>query len=221
MISVMNVYETDEIGNLLVAGPAVFPGYLRDEDNRKAWAEEGWFNTGDLCRIDADGYVWLTGRAKDLIIRGGHNIDPQMIEDVLATHPDVALAAAVGQPDAYAGELPMAFVEARPGTAPDPEALIAFCRKHIAERAAVPVRIEVLKALPVTAVGKTFKPELRLRAIEHVLTKALAEESIPATVSAATNKKLGTLARVKLDDPGQKGEAEQLLGKVAVSCEVD
>ena len=79
----------------------------------------------------------------------------------------------------------------------------------------------MLKALPVTAVGKTFKPELRLRAIEHVLTKALAEESIPATVSAATNKKLGTLARVKLDDPGQKGEAEQLLGKFAVSCEVD
>ena len=211
----------DEIGNLLVAGPAVFPGYLRDEDNRKAWADEGWFNTGDLCRIDADGYVWLTGRAKDLIIRGGHNIDPQMIEDVLAAHPDVALAAAVGQPDAYAGELPMAFVEARPGTVPSPDELIAFCREHIAERAAVPVRIEVLKALPVTAVGKTFKPELRLRAIEHVLTKALEEASISATVSAGTDKKLGTLARVKLDDSGQRDEAEQLLGQFAVSCAVE
>jgi fatty-acyl-CoA synthase len=79
----------------------------------------------------------------------------------------------------------------------------------------------VLKALPLTAVGKTFKPELRLQAIEHVLTKALGEESIPATVAAATDKKLGTLARVKLDDSSQRDKAEQLLGKFAVSCEVE
>ena len=74
---------TDEIGTLLISGPAVFPGYLRDRDNAKVWAAPGWLNTGDLCRIDRDGYVWLTGRAKDLIIRGGHNIDPQLIEDAL------------------------------------------------------------------------------------------------------------------------------------------
>jgi fatty-acyl-CoA synthase len=210
----------EEIGVLLVSGPAVFPGYLREQDNAKLWAEPGWLNTGDLCRIDREGYVWLTGRAKDLIIRGGHNIDPQLIEETLATHPAVALAAAVGQPDAYAGELPMAFVAARPGTSPTPDELIAYCRDRIPERAAVPVRIVVLPALPATAVGKIFKPELRWRAIEHVLTAALAEQSIDATVSASADDRHGTLARVSLFDPAQADAARQLLGAFAVACEI-
>jgi fatty-acyl-CoA synthase len=212
--------EPEEIGVLLVSGPAVFPGYLREQDNAKIWAEEGWLNTGDLCRVDRDGYVWLTGRAKDLIIRGGHNIDPQVIEEVLATHPGVALAAAVGQPDAYAGELPMAFVAARPGMAPTPEELVAYCRERIPERAAVPVRIVVLPSLPATAVGKIFKPELRWRAIEQVLTEALAKNSIAATVSAAADERHGTLARVRLVDAARVDEARQVLGAFAVACEV-
>jgi fatty-acyl-CoA synthase len=212
--------EPEEIGVLLVSGPAVFPGYLREQDNAKLWAEEGWLNTGDLCRIDRDGYVWLTGRAKDLIIRGGHNIDPQLIEEVLATHPSVAIAAAIGQPDAYAGELPMAYVAARPGTTPSPEELVAFCRERIPERAAVPVRIVVLPSLPATAVGKIFKPELRWRAIEHVLTEALAQKSIAATVTAGADERHGTLARVRLADPGRADEARELLGAFAVACEV-
>ena len=210
----------EEIGVLLVSGPAVFPGYLREQDNAKLWAEEGWLNTGDLCRIDRDGYVWLTGRAKDLIIRGGHNIDPQMIEEVLATHPSVAMAAAVGQPDAYAGELPMAFVAARPGTSPTPDELVAYCRERIPERAAVPVRIVVLPVLPTTAVGKTFKPELRWRAIEHVLTEALAQQSIAASVTAGADERHGTLARVQLADATRADAARQLLGAFAVACEV-
>jgi len=210
----------EEIGNLLVSGAAVFPGYLRDEDNAKIWAATGWLNTGDLCRIDREGYVWLTGRAKDLIIRGGHNIDPQMIEDVLVTHPAVAMAAAVGQPDAYAGELPMAFVAVRPGSTPSPEELIAYCRERIPERAAVPVRIVVLPSLPVTAVGKTFKPELRWRAIEMVLTEALAQTGIAASVSAGADEKHGTLATVSLVDPERAEEARQVLGAFAVRCRV-
>jgi fatty-acyl-CoA synthase len=212
--------EPEEIGVLLVSGPAVFPGYLREQDNAKLWAEAGWLNTGDLCRIDRDGYVWLTGRAKDLIIRGGHNIDPQMIEEVLATHPAVAMAAAVGQPDAYAGELPMAFVAARPGTSPTPDELLAYCRERIPERAAVPVRIVVLRALPTTAVGKTFKPELRWRAIEHVLSVALAQQAIAATVTAGADERHGTLVRVHLADPARTGEARELLGAYVVACEV-
>ena len=210
----------DEIGVLLISGPAVFPGYLREQDNARLWAEEGWLNTGDLGRVDRDGYVWLTGRAKDLIIRGGHNIDPQLIEEVLATHPAVALAAAVGQPDAYAGELPMAFVAARPGASPSSEELVAYCRERITERAAVPVRVVVLPSLPATAVGKIFKPELRWRAIEHVLTEALARKSIAATVTACADERLGTLARVHLADPLRSDEARQLLGAFAVACEV-
>ena len=210
----------EEIGVLLVGGPAVFPGYLREQDNAKVWAEEGWLNTGDLCRIDREGYVWLTGRAKDLIIRGGHNIDPQLIEETLATHPAVAMAAAVGQPDAYAGELPMAFVAARPGMSPTPDELVEYCRARIPERAAVPVRIVVLPSLPATAVGKIFKPELRWRAIEQVLTAALAERSIAATVSASADDRHGTLARVTLADPAQAAAARELLGAFAVACEV-
>ena len=212
--------EPEEIGVLLVSGPAVFPGYLREQDNARIWAEEGWLNTGDLCRIDREGYVWLTGRAKDLIIRGGHNIDPQLIEEVLATHPAVAMAAAVGQPDAYAGELPMACVAARPGASPTPEELIAWCRERIPERAAVPVRIVVLPSLPVTAVGKTFKPELRWRAIEHVLTEALVQRALAATVTAGPDERHGTLAHVRLADPARAEEARQLLGAFAVACEV-
>jgi fatty-acyl-CoA synthase len=205
---------------LLVSGPAVFPGYLRPQDNARIWAEEGWLNTGDLCRIDRDGYVWLTGRAKDLIIRGGHNIDPQLIEEVLATHPAVAMAAAVGQPDAYAGELPMAYVAARPGETPSPEELVAWCRERIPERAAVPARVVVLPSLPVTAVGKTFKPELRWRAIEHVLREALAQKSINAAVAAGADERHGTLARVHLADPARADDARQVLGAFAVACEI-
>jgi len=212
--------EPEDIGVLLVGGPAVFPGYLREQDNAKLWAEEGWLNTGDLCRIDRDGYVWLTGRAKDLIIRGGHNIDPQMIEEVLATHPSVAMAAAVGQPDAYAGELPMAFVAARPGTSPTSEELLAYCRERIPERAAVPVRIVVLPALPTTAVGKTYKPELRWRAVEHVLTDALARQSIAAGINVGADERHGTLARVQLVDATQADAARQVLGAFAVACEI-
>ena len=96
-------------------GPGVFSGYLSDAHNRDAFVEPGWVNRGDLGRLDADGYLWITGRAKDLIIRGGHNIDPMAIEEVLFQHPAVALAAVVGEPDAYAGELPVAYVQLKPG----------------------------------------------------------------------------------------------------------
>jgi fatty-acyl-CoA synthase len=213
--------STDEIGTLLIAGPAVFPGYLRAADNAKVWAEPGWLNTGDLCRIDRDGYVWLTGRAKDLIIRGGHNIDPQVIEETLLSHPAVAMAAAVGQPDAYAGELPMAYVVLRPGAAASVDELVAHCRERIPERAAVPVRVEILPALPLTAVGKTFKPELRWRAIEHVLGGALAGKGISATVCVAADDRYGTLARVSLSDPSRSAEAREILGAFAVASELE
>jgi fatty-acyl-CoA synthase len=163
----------NEAGVIAIRGPNVFPGYLSEADNSTIWLDEGWLNTGDLGRQDAEGYFWLTGRVKDLIIRGGHNIDPQMIEEALARHPAVALAAAVGQPDVYAGELPAAFVAVRPGMKVELEELRDFIRPLIAERAALPVHISCLAELPTTAVGKVFKPELRRRAAERVVTEAL------------------------------------------------
>ena len=109
----------DEIGVVAMAGPGVFSGYLNDAHNEGAFVEPGWVNSGDLGRLDADGYLWITGRAKDTVIRGGHNIDPAPIEEVFFQHPAVALAAVVGQPDAYAGELPVAYVQLKPGATVD------------------------------------------------------------------------------------------------------
>ena len=105
----------DEIGVVVVKGPSVTPGYVDPKYDAGIFTRDGWFNSGDLGRIDADGYLWLTGRVKDVIIRGGHNIDPSVIEETLLKHKDVLLAAAVSKPDAYAGELPIAYVQLVPG----------------------------------------------------------------------------------------------------------
>ena len=211
----------DEVGAVCIKGPNVFPGYLRPEDNRKLWAdaERSWLNTGDLGRIDAEGYCWLTGRAKDVIIRGGHNIDPQMIEEALCQHPAVAIAAAIGQPDAYAGEVPAAYVVLRPGQQASGEELQEFAKGRIAERAAVPVRIEVIDQLPVTAVGKIFKPALRHRAIEYVLGRTLAEQGIAATLAVVEDPARGTLARVKVA-PAARATATAALERFALRTEI-
>jgi fatty-acyl-CoA synthase len=165
-------------GVIGLRGPNLFPGYLRESDNQHIWMEGGWFNTGDLGRWDDEGYLVLCGRAKDLIIRGGHNIDPQLIEDALVTHPDVAMAAAVGQLDRHAGELPIAYVTLRAKSHVTADELMDFVRNVIPERAAVPVRIEILTCLPLTTVGKVSKPHLRLKALGRVLGEALIEEGL-------------------------------------------
>ena len=103
------------IGHVLMRGPQVTPGYLDPRHDRGAMLADGWLDFGDLGRLDKDGYLWLTGRSKDLIIRGGHNIDPIVIEEALVRHPAVETAAAVGLPDTYAGEVPIAFVQLKPG----------------------------------------------------------------------------------------------------------
>ena len=128
--------------------------------------------------MDGDGYVRLAGRAKDLIIRGGHNLDPAVIEDALLGHPAVSAAAAVGAPDAHAGEVPVAYVtvEAPPGAGEDE--LRAWAAEYVPERAAAPKRVEIIDAIPVTAVGKPYKPELRRRATERAARDALPEQAV-------------------------------------------
>ena len=165
----------NEIGVVAMAGPGVFPGYLNEVHNRTAFVEPGWVNSGDLGRIDHDGSLWITGREKDLIIRGSHNIDPVAIEEVFFQHPDVALAAVVGEPDAYAGELPVAFVQPRSGVTVDTAALMDFVRERTPERAAVPVQLYVIDAIPQTAVGKIFKPALRIDATQRAVGRLLAD----------------------------------------------
>ncbi|MFW0755313.1 acyl-CoA synthetase [Pseudomonas sp. H11T01] len=164
--------DVDEIGLITISGPNLFDGYLEERHNQGLWIDidgQRWLNTGDLGRQDAQGYFWLTGRKKELIIRGGHNIDPKQIEEALQAHPAVALAAAIGSPDVYSGEVPVAYVQLRPGQACNAEELEAFAHLNISERAAVPKRIEILEALPLTAVGKIFKPALQQREIARVV----------------------------------------------------
>jgi len=211
----------DEIGAIVINGPNVFPGYKQEDKNRDIWAADDWLNTGDLGHQDKDSYFWLTGRAKDLIIRGGHNIDPALIEEALAQHPDVALVAAVGQPDSYAGELPVAYVTLRPDAQVNSETLREFARERIPERAAAPVRVEILDALPTTAVGKIFKPALRHQAMVHALTEALAAGHIAASVSVGADDRHGALAQVRLQDPAQRQAAEKIASQFTVVCEFD
>jgi fatty-acyl-CoA synthase len=181
-------------------GPQVTPGYLDKRHDKGAMLADGWLDSGDLGRLDKDGYLWLTGRSKDLIIRGGHNIDPIVIEEALVRHPAVETAAAVGLPDAYAGELPMAFVQLKPGAEVTPDELREFCRREIPERAAVPVQVVPIPLMPLTGVGKIFKPALRLEAAQRAFAAALAPlkaEGATVEVTVRNDPTHGTLAVVR------------------------
>jgi len=191
----------DETGSILINGPNVFRSYLDPRHNAGLWVEiddERWLNTGDLGREDKDGYFWLTGRRKELIIRGGHNIDPKMIEEALQAHPSVAIAAAIGSPDAYAGEVPVAYVQAKPGASVTEAELIEFAAHRIPERAAVPKRVRITPALPVTRVGKIFKPDLVKREIESVIrTEAETASAEIAALSVDQDASAGLIAHVR------------------------
>ena len=179
----------NEVGTLVLRGPNIFAGYLvRGDSGPELRTDEkvkdGWLDTGDLASVDDDGFIALAGRAKDLIIRGGHNIDPATIEDALLEHPDVSAAAAVGRPDPYSGEVPVAFVTLTPGSGSVPEELEAWAADHVPERAAAPRHVEILDEIPQTAVGKPYKPELRRLAAEQAARDALAETALGDQVRA-------------------------------------
>jgi len=191
--------DVDEIGVIVMRGVGTMPGYVQAEYNQGSFTNEGWLNSGDLGRIDADGFVWLTGRAKDLIIRSGHNIDPSIIEEALHEHPSVELAAAVGQPDTYAGEMPVAFVQLKPDMAATPEELQEFARERIPERAANPVELHIIPEMPLTGVGKIFKPALRQEAVMNVFSAelaALCETGVDIAVFVDNHPVHGTLATI-------------------------
>lgn len=191
---------TDEIGEICVSTPGVYTGhtYTEVEKNKDLYFADTHLHTGDLGRMDADGYLWITGRAKDLIIRGGHNIDPAEIEDALQGHPAVAFAGAIGQPDIKAGELPCAYVELVEGVTATEDELLAYAVKHVHERAAHPKHITILPELPKTAVGKVFKPDLRKNAIIRVYNGALEQAGLAARVtSVVDHKKQGLTAQVQ------------------------
>ena len=174
-----------QTGVVLYQGPNVFSGYLNAADTAKAFTADGWLITGDLGYLDGLGRLQLNGRAKDLIIRGGHNIDPKVIEDALGAHPAVHLCAAVGAPDAYAGELPVAFVSLRPGAQATEAELVAFAAEHVNEAPAKPKSVTIVAQMPVTQVGKIFKPALRELAALAVVQAHVRQVSVDMGADAA------------------------------------
>ncbi len=201
-------------GVLRIRGPNVSPGYTEAERNVGVF-ESGWLISGDLACIDAEQRLFVTGREKDLIIRNSHNIDPMLIEEALAEHPDVAMAAAVGEPDEYAGEVPVAYVVAKAGTAPLPEDLLAFLATRIAERPALPRRIEVMASLPQTGVGKVYKPALRLLAVEHAVRAKLHAAGAAAIQLRAEETSTGLCVCFGAE-PAMKGTLESLMQRFSI-----
>jgi fatty-acyl-CoA synthase len=207
---------TDEIGTVIIKGPGVTPGYVDERFNSGLFSPDGWFVSGDLGRFDKDGYLWLTGRVKDVIIRGGHNIDAVLIEDVLRRHPAVLLCAAVGKPDAYAGELPVAYVQLVKGKRATPEQLEAFVRAEITERAATPDEIFIVDPLPLTDIGKPNKAALRRDAAARTFTAALDRlvgSAAGIGVEVRQDPTHGTLAIINVESkPAEREAIEAKIG---------
>lgn len=219
----------DEIGVVVVKGPNTIPGYVDESLDEGLYFAGGWINSGDLGRIDADGYLWVTGREKDVIIRGGHNIDPTVIEETLMAHDAVQLAAAVSKPDAYAGELPVAYVQLREGARVTAGALRDFARRRIPERAANPSDIVILDRIPLSHIGKLDKVALRHDAARRVFTKALepvAGTGVTVAVAVAPHAVYGTLATVTLaagdaiDRDGVARQAHRILDPFTIRHEL-
>jgi fatty-acyl-CoA synthase len=204
---------TDEIGVVVVKGPSITPGYLEPKYNDGVFTRDGWFNSGDLGRFDADGYLWLTGRVKDVIIRGGHNIDPSVIEETLLKHREVMLVAAVSKPDAYAGELPVAYVQLVPGGRATAEAIRDFALEHIPERAAAPKDIIIVEKMPLTDVQKPAKVELRRDAARRAFREVLADVADgKLTVDIVADPVKGNVAVIEV--AGTAGERRQVEDRI-------
>ena len=189
----------NESGLVQVRGPQVFPGYLDPAHNAGTLSSDGWLSTGDVGYLTDEQRLVLTGREKDLIVRSGHNIDPVAIEDVANQFRGVQISAAVAMPDEYAGEVPALFVVAQPGAAIDLPALQRYLEANVHEPPARPRSVLVIDALPVTAVGKIFKPALRDLAIEQKVRLEVARTCGPAAtarVAVALDARKRTLVDV-------------------------
>jgi fatty-acyl-CoA synthase len=215
-------WPTGQVGVLAIGGPTVFPGYVVDRGpdgpvlDGLGKLREGWLDTGDLARVDDDGFIHLAGRAKDLIIRGGHNIDPAVIENALLSHPAVSAAQAVGRPDVHAGEVPVAFVTLAPGATTAAEELKAWAGDHVPEQAAAPRSVTVLDALPVTLVGKPFKPALRAEATREAVAAAL--KRFPEVTGVRGVDEDDTAVAVVYLDEGAEGTAvKEALDRFAIT----
>lgn len=151
---------TDEVGELIVRGDNISPGYFRNETATREALRDGWLYTGDIARIDADGYLFIVDRKKDLIIRGGFNIYPRDLEEIIVKHPAVAEVAVIGAPSETMGEEVVAFVVRKPGAQLEEAELILYCQEKLAKYK-TPRHIVFVDALPRNGVGKILKKDLR------------------------------------------------------------
>ncbi|CPW79446.1 Probable long-chain-fatty-acid-CoA ligase [Mycobacteroides abscessus] len=213
------------VGHLLINGPNVFPGYVTArtdigfELDGCGVLDGGWLDTGDLARIDAEGYVFLAGRTKDLIIRGGHNIDPATTEDALLSHPAVTGAAAVGRPDPHAGEIPVAYVTVAANTQVSHQQLQDWATTHVTEPTAAPKVVTIVDALPVTAIGKPHKLPLRADAtrvaLQHALTGIGGVHAVEAGVEDGT-----VTAMVTVGEDADTTAIQTILDCYAVTAQI-
>jgi long-chain acyl-CoA synthetase len=147
-------------GEICVRSPGVMSGYWHAPDSASSVLAGGWLHTGDIGHLDADGYLYVVDRKKDLILRGGFNVFPRDVEDVLVAHPAVALAGVVGRPDVRLGEEVVAFVSLRPGAVVTAEELSEHARKHLGANK-YPRQITIVPAIPLTSVGKLDRKTMR------------------------------------------------------------
>ncbi|HQX76374.1 MAG TPA: AMP-binding protein, partial [Thermoflexales bacterium] len=155
-----NNCAVDVPGEVIIRGSNVMRGYYKKPEATAEAMRGGWFHTGDVARMDAEGYLFIMDRKKDMIIRGGFNVYPREIEEVLVTHPQVSLAAVIGLPDQRLGEEIKAYVVRKPGATVTEEELMAWCKNTMADYK-YPRHIEFRDALPMNATGKILKRELR------------------------------------------------------------
>jgi long-chain acyl-CoA synthetase len=146
----------DQKGELAIKGPQVMLGYWHRPDETAETIKDGWLHTGDIARVDSDGYIYIVDRLKDMISASGLKVLPREVEEVLFLHPKVQEAVVAGVPDPYRGETVKAFIVPKPGAQPSPEELIAFCKQHLAPFK-VPTQVEFRSELPKSLVGKVLR----------------------------------------------------------------
>ena len=151
----------NQSGEIIIRGHNVMKGYYNKPEATAEAVRDGWFHSGDVARRDEDGYIFIMDRIKDMIIRGGFNVYPREIEEVMLTHPAVSMAAVVGMPDERLGEEVKAFVIRKPGVEVTEAELVAWCRANIAANK-YPRTVEFRDQLPMNATGKILKRELRM-----------------------------------------------------------
>jgi cyclohexanecarboxylate-CoA ligase len=166
------VLPPGEVGELLVTGPELFLGYLRHGDDLGSFTPDGWFRTGDMAVLDADGYLTIRGRKKDIVLRGGENISVAEVEDLLFDHPRISEIAVVAMPDPVMVERACAFIVPQDGTPPTLDDLASYLGERGVAKQKIPERIEVVSELPKTLSGKVQKFRLR-----EIIRDTLARET--------------------------------------------